>query len=155
MLEKTFESPLDCKEIQSVNLKERTDAGAEAPIIWPTYVKKKTLMLGKIEGWIIRGWQRMRWLDGITDSMDISLTKLQQLVMNSSWSAVVHGVTKTQTRLSEWTELNVTMHVIFLKEYISYSVFFVYKHRNCDSTWYKYQSEYIGFCGLWNSMKIS
>ena len=58
-------------------------------------------MLGKIEGRIIRGRQRMRWLDGITDLMNIRLTELQELVMNSSWSAVVHGVTKTQTQLSD------------------------------------------------------
>ena len=70
-------------------------------LMWRTDLLKKTLMLGKIEGRIIRGRQRVRWLDGITDLMDIHLTKLQELVMNSSWSAVVHGVTKSWTWLSD------------------------------------------------------
>ena len=116
MLEKILESPLDCKEIKPVNNKGnqswifigRTDAEAEAPILWWPDAKNwligKDPDAGKDWGLEKKGQQRMRWLDGIIDSMDMSLSKIQEIVKDrEDWHASSHGVTKGQTQLKDWT----------------------------------------------------
>ena len=91
---------------------------------------EKTLMLGKIKGRRRRGWQRMRWLDGIMDSMGMSLSRLQELVkVRKAWCAVVHRVTKSWTRLNDWTELSTLLEIIISKATQHWS--------------------YAGFCGIW------
>ena len=142
VLEKTPESPLDCKEIKPVHPKGkhswiiigRTDAEAEAPILWLPDVKilliGKDPDAGKIEGRKRKGWQRMRWLHGIISSLDLSLSKPWEMVMDrEAWYATVYGIAKVQTWLSNWTTMCPLMEQTVPYLYHASPLFFNSHHK--------------------------
>ena len=137
VLKKTLESPLECKKIKPVSPKGNQpwihwkDWSSNTSATWykeSTHLKK-TLMLEKIEGKRRKGWQRMRWLVSITDSMNMNLSKLREMVEDSEgWRAAVHGVTESRTWQTGWTTIIYTIHIYiiqFIQKRSNYTCFFV------------------------------
>ena len=158
VLEKTLESPLDYKEIQPVHPKgdqswafiERSDVEAKTPILWPpgaeSWLIWKDPDVGKIEGRKRRGGQRMRWLYGLSNSMDMGLGRLQELVMDrKAWCAVVHRVINIRIRLSDWTELNSTINEFWSWNY-NKGKFWMERDSNLD----QFHLKYITFYTTWD-----